>query len=131
MPRNLHDDADCRHVLDYLTTTRGLDPDVLSKYCVDAIQQPFYGKDGESETKWCATFPWMARKVDIAAMGAELATPDDPASSSGVDANLFNVVRLKVRAIDDKSKQRLVPKGGSWGLFGWNTTTVRVPRWEN
>ncbi|RLO05732.1 hypothetical protein DYB28_008294, partial [Aphanomyces astaci] len=97
------------------------DPDVLSKYCVGAIQQPFYGKDGASETKWCATFPWMARKVDIAAMGAELATPDDPASSSGVDANLFNVVRLKVRAIDDKSKQRLVPKGGSWGLFGWNT----------
>ncbi|ETV87248.1 hypothetical protein H257_02207 [Aphanomyces astaci] len=121
LTRNLHDDADCRHVLDYLTTTRGLDPDVLSKYCVGAIQQPFYGKDGESETKWCATFPWMARKVDIAAMGAELATPDDPASSSGVDANLFNVVRLKVRAIDDKSKQRLVPKGGSWGLFGWNT----------
>ncbi|RHZ07955.1 hypothetical protein DYB31_006692 [Aphanomyces astaci] len=121
LTRNLHDDADCRHVLDYLTTTRGLDPDVLSKYCVGAIQQPFYGKDGASETKWCATFPWMARKVDIAAMGAELATPDDPASSSGVDANLFNVVRLKVRAIDDKSKQRLVPKGGSWGLFGWNT----------
>ncbi|KAI9919011.1 hypothetical protein PsorP6_011511 [Peronosclerospora sorghi] len=23
--------------------------------------------------------------------------------------------------MDDKSKQQLVPKGGSWGLFGWNT----------
>ncbi|RHY31422.1 hypothetical protein DYB32_003516, partial [Aphanomyces invadans] len=121
LTRNLHNDEDCRHVLDYLTSKRGLHPDVLSKYCVGAIQQPFYGVDGASETKWCVTFPWMARQADVAAMGAELLVDDAAAAPSSGDANLFNVVRLKVRAIDDKSKQRLVPKGGCWGLFGWNT----------
>ncbi|KAF0695088.1 Aste57867_14073 [Aphanomyces stellatus] len=115
LTRNLHDDEDCRPVLNYLTSTRGLKSDVLAKYCVGAIQQPFHGPDNHMEEKWCVTFPWMARDVDLALMGVEL---DD---SSSTDANLFNVVRLKVRAIDDKAKQRLVPKGGSWGLFGWNT----------
>ncbi|KDO18497.1 hypothetical protein SPRG_16173 [Saprolegnia parasitica CBS 223.65] len=58
----------------------------------------------------------MARDSDLSLMGVEADT-----SAVAGDANRFNVVRLKVRAIDDKSKQRLVPKGGSWGLFGWNT----------
>ncbi|OQR85631.1 twinkle protein [Achlya hypogyna] len=114
LQRNLHEDDDCKHVLDYLKTTRGLKPEVLKKYCVGAIEQPFYDDAGQVH-KWCVTFPWMARDADLALMGVEAD------ANMSADANLFNVVRLKVRAIDDKSKQRLVPKGGSWGLFGWNT----------
>ncbi|CAK4643013.1 unnamed protein product [Aphanomyces euteiches] len=122
LTRNLHDDEECRHVLDYLTATRGLKPEVLSKYCVGAIQQPFHSStDNSMEDKWCVTFPWMARESDISLMGVELTEP-----SGSSDANLFNVIRLKVRAIDDKSKQRLVPKGGSWGLFGWNTVPANA-----
>ncbi|OQR96724.1 twinkle protein [Thraustotheca clavata] len=113
LQRNLHEDEECKHVLEYLSK-RGLKPDVLKKYCVGAIQQPFYDGDNQVQ-KWCVTFPWMARSSDLELMGVECQ------SNSSTDANLFNVVRLKVRAIDDKSKQRLVPKGGSWGLFGWNT----------
>jgi twinkle protein len=138
LQRNLHEDEECRHVLEYLTTTRGLKPDVLSKYCVGAIAQPFYESHDKSHntpvSKWCVTFPWMARASDLAMMGVHVGQPpshEDATTSSSTngkhlpppqeDANAFNVVRLKVRAIDDKSKQKLVPKGGSWGLFGWNT----------
>lgn len=29
--------------------------------------------------------------------------------------------RLKIRSIEQKANQRLEPRGGPWGLFGWHT----------
>ena len=137
LQRNLTEDPAFAPVLDYLTTTRGLKKEVLQKYCVGAIEQPFRNADGDSVGVACIAFPWMARQSDLDAMGFvleetppspspsssddDVASPAAPAPTTSQDQNLFDVVRLKIRAIDDKSKQRLVPKGGSWGLFGWNT----------
>eukprot|EP01039_Chlorochromonas_danica_P005868 gene5868-6461_t len=33
----------------------------------------------------------------------------------------FFIQRVKYRAIETKGLQRLLPKGGSWGFFGWHT----------
>ncbi len=31
------------------------------------------------------------------------------------------IIRLKYRVFNNKGMQRLLPKGGLWGFFGWNT----------
>lgn len=118
--QNLLEDADFKSVLAYLIETRGIKRDVLQKYGVGAIEQPFRDESGAQVTVKCISFPWMARQYDLDAMGVVCDT-DAASETSSDDKNLFNVIRLKIRAVDDKSKQRLVPKGGSWGLFGWNT----------
>lgn len=118
--QNLLEDADFKSVLAYLTETRGIKRDVLQKYGVGAIEQPFRDESGTQVTAKCISFPWMARQHDLDAMGV-ICDTDAASETSSDDKNLFNVIRLKIRAVDDKSKQRLVPKGGSWGLFGWNT----------
>uniref|UniRef100_K3WZ52 SF4 helicase domain-containing protein n=1 Tax=Globisporangium ultimum (strain ATCC 200006 / CBS 805.95 / DAOM BR144) TaxID=431595 RepID=K3WZ52_GLOUD len=115
--QNLLEEPEFQSVLRYLTETRGIKKEVLQKYGVGAIEQPFRNDVGDLETSKCISFPWMARQQDLDAMGVIC---DSETPQSG-DKNLFNVIRLKIRAVDDKAKQRLVPKGGSWGLFGWNT----------
>ncbi|KAI9922146.1 hypothetical protein PsorP6_000201 [Peronosclerospora sorghi] len=117
--KNLLDDPVFEPVLNYLTHIRGLSREVLQKYCVGAIKQPFWDyNSGERVNSKCISFPWMARPRDMNVMGVKVR--DGKRQITG-DKNLYNVVRLKLRAMDDKSKQQLVPKGGSWGLFGWNT----------
>ncbi|KAJ0411941.1 hypothetical protein ATCC90586_009898 [Pythium insidiosum] len=118
--RNLTEDPAFAPVRAYLTQRRGLSEHVLAKYGVGAIEQPFRNDAGESESVACIAFPWMARAADLDAMGVVVAGAAGGAAGSG-DRNQFDVVRLKLRGVDDKSKQRLVPKGGSWGLFGWHT----------
>jgi twinkle protein len=117
--KNLLDDDDFESVLTYLTDVRGLSKEVLQKYCVGAIEQPFWDHEtGERVNAKCISFPWMARQMDMDAMGVVC---QDETKQPTEDKNLYDVVRLKLRAVDDKAKQQLVPKGGSWGLFGWNT----------
>ncbi|KAF1785135.1 P-loop containing nucleoside triphosphate hydrolase [Phytophthora cactorum] len=117
--KNLLDDPEFQPVLKYLTDIRGLSKEVLQKYCVGAIEQPFWDHDaGERVNAQCISFPWMARQMDMDAMGVVC---QDEKRQTTEDKNLYDVVRLKLRAMDDKAKQQLVPKGGSWGLFGWNT----------
>lgn len=123
--KNLLEEPAFKPVLAYLTEMRGIRLDVLQKYGVGAIEQPFRDENGDQVPAKCISFPWMARQQDLDAMGVVYDSDDGgsgrtPSASNG-DKNLFNVIRLKIRAVDDKSKQRLVPKGGSWGLFGWNT----------
>jgi len=48
-----------------------------------------------SGAEWCYTFPWFDEESKM--------------------------IRYKARAIEAKQKQRLVPKGGGWSLFGMNT----------
>lgn len=118
--KNLLDDPEFEPVLKYLTDTRGLSLEVLQKYCVGAIEQPFRDHvTGERVIAKCISFPWMARQMDMDIMGVICKNEDGQGGSE--DKNLYDVVRLKLRAVDDKAKQQLVPKGGSWGLFGWNT----------
>uniref|UniRef100_M4BHJ2 SF4 helicase domain-containing protein n=1 Tax=Hyaloperonospora arabidopsidis (strain Emoy2) TaxID=559515 RepID=M4BHJ2_HYAAE len=120
--KNLLDEPEFEPVLEYLTNIRGLRPDVLQKYCVGAIEQPFWDHDsGRRINATCISFPWMARQMDMDAMGVVCHGGVDKRKAATEDKNLFDVVRLKLRAVDDKAKQQLVPKGGSWGLFGWNT----------
>ncbi|KAE8909404.1 Twinkle protein [Phytophthora fragariae] len=117
--KNLLDDPEFESVLKYLTDVRGLSKEVLQKYCVGAIEQPFWDHEsGERVNAKCISFPWMARQMDMGAMGVVCQDQQKPATE---DKNLYDVVRLKIRAVEDKAKQQLVPKGGSWGLFGWNT----------
>ncbi|KAG1707253.1 hypothetical protein DVH05_026447 [Phytophthora capsici] len=117
--KNLLDDSEFEPVLKYLTDIRGLTKEVLQKYCVGAIEQPFWDHDaGERVNAKCISFPWMARQMDMNAMGVMC---QEEKKQDSEDKNLYDVVRLKLRAVDDKAKQQLVPKGGSWGLFGWNT----------
>ncbi|RLN49863.1 hypothetical protein BBJ29_003135 [Phytophthora kernoviae] len=75
---------------------------------------------GERVNAKCISFPWMARQMDMDVMGV-VCNNEDKQKQGSEDKNLYDVVRLKLRAVDDKVKQQLVPKGGSWGLFGWNT----------
>lgn len=126
--KNLLEEPAFKPVLEYLINTRGLRQDVLEKYCVGAIEQPFRDDAGNHVAVQCVSFPWMARAQDLNAMGVVCSSEDDvpaPAAAASAaasgDLNQFDVVRLKIRGVEDKSKQRLIPKGGSWGLFGWNT----------
>ena len=41
--------------------------------------------------------------------------------SAAVKDSTFVTRRVKVRAIENKSWQRMDPPGGGWGLFGWHT----------
>ncbi|CAH0490734.1 unnamed protein product [Peronospora farinosa] len=117
--KNLLDDPEFEPVLQYLTDVRCLTKEVLQKYCVGAIEQPFWDHDlNKRVNAKCISFPWMARQMDMNAMGVVYQEEKRHATE---DKNLYDVVRLKLRAVDDKVKQQLVPKGGSWGLFGWNT----------
>ncbi|CAH0476726.1 unnamed protein product [Peronospora belbahrii] len=121
--KNLVDDPEFEPLLKYLTDIRGITQEVLQKYCVGAIEQPFWDHElnGRVNAK-CISFPWMARQMDMKAMG--VVCQEEKKRQETEDKNLYDVIRLKLRAVDDKTKQQLVPKGGSWGLFGWNT----VPR---
>ena len=60
------------------------------------------------QSQKCVVFPWTHRAVAGEA-GSKLAPGDVVAD------------RLKLRSTTDKSMQRLLPKGGPWGLFGWHT----------
>lgn len=95
-------------MLDYLTKTRGLSIEVLDKYGVGCTTLP------ESDNATWITFPWMARDADLVAMNLQANEPTQ-------DINAFHVIRLKARCWTEKSKQLILPKGGSWGLFGWHT----------
>ncbi|XXQ30142.1 SF4 helicase domain-containing protein [Plasmodiophora brassicae] len=91
-------------VLKYLTETRGLSRDVLKKYGVGSADV-WFASGGESpdwKLEKCVTFPWARMDED-----------------SGYGP--LYVDRLKIRSIEQKANQRLEPRGGPWGLFGWHT----------
>lgn len=83
----------------YLTTTRGLQPSVIKHYKVGATLHSFPDKENNWTEQLCITFPWI--------------TSDKEGNQT--------LVRYKLRALHNKSNQRIEPKGGAWGLFGWHT----------
>eukprot|EP00457_Paulinella_chromatophora_P001850 gb/GEZN01001852.1/.p1 GENE.gb/GEZN01001852.1/~~gb/GEZN01001852.1/.p1 ORF type:complete len:864 (-),score=121.57 gb/GEZN01001852.1/:142-2733(-) len=84
---------------------RGLNQEVCDKYGVGMTEMSF--KDCSEDfhkDELCVTLPW---------------TEHDPNPTVG---NLpYRVVRWKVRPLHFKAQQRLFPKGGGWGWFGWHT----------
>jgi len=82
---------------------RGISRTVLQKYLVGAKIEKFQQDDGLWREEMCVTFPWTSLTAS-------------PGSVAGV-----TVERLKARSIVRKKNQRIEPKGGPWGLFGWHT----------
>eukprot|EP00934_Nitzschia_sp_Nitz4_P003292 Nitzschia sp. Nitz4//scaffold73_size107353//30756//34545//NITZ4_004311-RA/size107353-processed-gene-0.20-mRNA-1//-1//CDS//3329557449//3282//frame0 len=120
-------------VLDYLTEVRGLDRLTLRKYGVGRAIYKFPGDKGYEEAE-CVTFPWMLRESELRVQEdlREVQFPKEDADDETSDASQegetvkepsdpFVTRRIKVRAVQEKSWQRLDPAGGGWGLFGWHT----------
>ena len=91
-------------VLNYLVTVRGLDLNVIQRYGVGCATKSFQNNDDVWESHFCVTFPWM-----------------DKCDSNATDKECdYKISRIKYRALVGKGKQRLDPKGGNWGFFGWH-----------
>ena len=139
---NNNNNAQNNTVLDYLTQTRGLTPQTLRKYGVGKAEYSFYSP---TEKQWkpmdCVTFPWIMSVQDVAyqeelrgarfehesinKVTADTSSKDNKKSNKkakNTNASPFLTRRIKVRALNDKSMQRLDPAGGGWGLFGYHTT---------
>uniref|UniRef100_A0A6A7G2X4 Twinkle protein n=2 Tax=Hirondellea gigas TaxID=1518452 RepID=A0A6A7G2X4_9CRUS len=84
--------------LDLLTESRGLSKETLDKYRVGVMTQKFANNDRKYVDHLSVVFPW----VHIEETGPV-------------------VDRIKIRSLSDKSHQRILPSGGSWGLFGFHT----------
>jgi twinkle protein len=63
---------------------------------------------------------WVSGPSPNAASSA--AHLDNREAISCVEESL--IARLKYRALDTKGLQRILPKGGVWGLFGWHTVRL-------
>ena len=130
--------GDNSKALQYLQETRGLELRTLRKYGVGKAMYSFPSdKNGQYVATECITFPWIMSVADVkeqeALRGAEfsLKTNDnenvitDPKSNDNNSNNDgdddFVTRRIKVRALEQKSWQRLDPAGGGWGLFGFHT----------
>lgn len=111
-----------RAVMEYLTATRGLNVAVLQRYGVGCASNDFLSDDGKWVSHACVTFPWM--EPGGAGAGADDAAPEQAASEKGrvggVLPSSFTITRIKHRALAGKGRQRLQPKGGAWGFFGWH-----------
>lgn len=99
LPTHTKAQLDAAHALNHLLNVRCLSPHVLKRYRVGVGKQSFLDDQGSWQEKVCVTFPWIKP------------TENDPE----------NIVRIKYRAFEQKGLQRMWPKGGEWGLFGWHT----------
>jgi twinkle protein len=130
------------HPLDYLTNVRGLSRAVLRKYGVGTLKHYFRDNDNKSNKSEshsedadkgkngnndknddtsghsvdCISFPWLMTADEVIAQERSRGvTTDIPPGSK------FWTRRIKIRSIENKSWQRLLPAGGGWGLFGYHT----------
>jgi twinkle protein len=115
-------------VLAYLQEERGLQPHVLRKYGVGAVVERFQ----DDAARWidfeCIAFPWLLPAAGDGGGGgggggggaSASAEKDKEAADGGADSVGWETVRLKIRALDAKGKQRMLPSGGGWGFFGWH-----------
>lgn len=117
--------------LDYLTNKRGLTKQTLRKYGVGLGRYNFpgNGNDGKWVKADCVTFPWIMKASEVheqeVLRGSYFGDWKDRSrkgeSFDASDDDYFVTRRLKARALEQKSWQRLDPPGGGWGLFGWHT----------
>lgn len=120
-------------VQSYLLNTRKLSKKVLERYGVGYSTQGFMNDKGVYVNEPCVTFPWMvsasehkANRVGenapspsaVGGAGDGITATDNREQAGGKTG--FVIERLKHRALSGKGKQRLLPKGGVWGFFGWH-----------
>jgi twinkle protein len=120
-------------VLEYLTNVRGLLKTTLRKYGVGRATYNFPSKEQQPGSQpyvpaECVTFPWIMRASQVAEQEELRGASYEYKSSNDKDcddddANEDPCVtrRIKARAFQEKSWQRLDPPGGGWGLFGFHT----------
>eukprot|EP00559_Dactyliosolen_fragilissimus_P009407 CAMPEP_0184859432 /NCGR_PEP_ID=MMETSP0580-20130426/4436_1 /TAXON_ID=1118495 /ORGANISM="Dactyliosolen fragilissimus" /LENGTH=740 /DNA_ID=CAMNT_0027356063 /DNA_START=844 /DNA_END=3066 /DNA_ORIENTATION=+ len=135
--------------LEYLTNTRGLNKQTLRKYGVGLGKYRFptnnashkYGQRYKEVD--CITFPWIMTAKEVqeqeSLRGARYSFDDDrnndknntkvekrtkntsKRDKSSNSSDSYITRRIKVRALEQKSWQKLEPPGGGWGFFGWHT----------
>jgi twinkle protein len=114
---DLVDRPNSNPVLEYLTNTRGLHKTTLRKYGVGRANYNFPVKDGQYKSAECVTFPWIMKASEVHEQeqlrGSQFQYDEDN------DKTVTR--RIKARALEEKSWQRLDPPGGGWGLFGFHT----------
>ncbi|UKK00271.1 DNA polymerase I [Theileria orientalis] len=125
---NLYNNQEYRVVYEYLTKTRGIKPQVLRKYLVGAGTFKFKSVTGKLEPEKCLVFPWlMSPNTRSSSIGGDIENvigqSEDQSGSEVFDYNQSStekliVNRIKVRSIYDKSKMKILPRGGTWGMFG-------------
>lgn len=103
-------------VMNYLLDVRQLDKKVLQRYGVGCSIQSFMNDKNEYVSESCVTFPWYTSVSRASKFAESPVASDAPVDSSGA----FVIERVKHRALSGKGKQRLLPKGGGWGFFGWH-----------
>jgi len=115
--------------LNYLIHKRGLTKQTLRKYGVGlgTYNFPGNGNDGKWVKADCVTFPWIMKASEVheqevlrGSYFSEWKDRNKKGETSNND-DYFVTRRLKARALEQKSWQRLDPPGGGWGLFGWHT----------
>eukprot|EP00612_Vaucheria_litorea_P001307 CAMPEP_0171457412 /NCGR_PEP_ID=MMETSP0945-20130129/3508_1 /TAXON_ID=109269 /ORGANISM="Vaucheria litorea, Strain CCMP2940" /LENGTH=574 /DNA_ID=CAMNT_0011983029 /DNA_START=203 /DNA_END=1924 /DNA_ORIENTATION=- len=100
---------------------RGISKEVLQSYGVGSSVYKF-PVGSEYKSLECLTFPWYLLRSDMSSDEFDgLVSRSNFSNVSNVAEVESLVSRIKVRAIDYKSLQRLEPAGGLWGLFGWHT----------
>lgn len=108
-----------------------------------AVQQ-FLIDNEHDESEWqdqlCVTFPWIQYADEIMEDNGKV---KDSFTFSSFEKNKSKskkstpqpivleerpcyILRTKYRAIQTKGLQRILPKGGSWGFFGWHLTRSAV-----
>mmetsp|Transcript_1623 Transcript_1623/g.1909 ORF Transcript_1623/g.1909 Transcript_1623/m.1909 type:complete len:736 (+) Transcript_1623:140-2347(+) len=102
-----------RTVHKYLVETRGIKSEVLRTYGVGAGEFDFINEQKLWIKHPCVVFPWVGH----------------------TEKNEAKILRFKCRSVSEKQCQRILPKGGRHGFFGWNTippgtTTVVVTEGE-
>ncbi len=112
-------------VLEYLTIERGINVEVLRKYCVGAadfnfpdpgykINDEMNNNKNNTKSLWkkytWVTFPWI-----------KIVGEYESANDIGTGGSKLQFTRIKARGLNHKHMQRLLPAGGGWGLFGWHT----------
>ena len=115
---------------------RGLSLEVCRKFGVGLTVQELpddspvkTGGAGQRKLPWrkelCLTFPWMCDLTDLLPREREAYENLDPSAKRPVQEDVKSIIlRTKVRALSNKGKQRVLPKGGGYGFFGWHLVST-------
>ena len=68
-----------------------------------------------------ASTPPTTKPTSNSRSAAKVAAALQAGRSSDQPAGKYVIKRIKMRALDQKGLQRVLPKGGSWAFFGWHT----------
>jgi hypothetical protein len=96
--------------------------DAVTGEAGEAVKASTAPNDKSNKGTWnsevCLTFPWMCAIADLSAVERKAydLLPEESRRPNGLSV----ILRTKARALSTKGKQRVLPKGGGWGFFGWH-----------